>query len=118
VIAAGFITGDYRRGLIRITLTVTRQRGAVLAAKALVIAGAAGTVTAGVIMFVLPSLLGAGVLGPGASGVSWLYQASPVAAFSQFGAVPRTSLVDYPYTLSMTTPSCIPHSVSRRLESL
>jgi ABC-type transport system involved in multi-copper enzyme maturation permease subunit len=163
VIATGFITGEYRRGLIRTTLAATPQRGSVLAAKALVIAvvafavgavaaavalplghhvlttngnyifptgtatqirvivgtglllaltavgvlalgtilrRAAGAVTAGIIVFVLPSLLGPGVLGPGASNASWLYEATPAAAFSVFGALPRSSLVDYPFTLA------------------
>jgi ABC-type transport system involved in multi-copper enzyme maturation permease subunit len=163
VIATGFITGEYRRGLIRTTLTATPRRSSVLAAKAFVIAAAAfvlgaisaavalplghhvlntngnyifptgtatqlrvitgtglllaltavgvlalgtilrraaGAVTAGIIVFVLPSLLGPGVLGPGASGASWLYQVSPAAAFSVFGALPHSSLVDYPFTLA------------------
>ena len=163
VIATGFITGEYRRGLIRTTLAATPQRGSVLAAKALVIAAvafvlgaiaaalalplghhvlnsngdyifptstatqvrvivgtglllaltavgvlalgtilrrAAGAVTAGIIVFVLPSLLGPGVLGPGATGASWLYQLTPAAAFSVFGALPRSPLVDYPFTLA------------------
>jgi ABC-type transport system involved in multi-copper enzyme maturation permease subunit len=163
VIATGFITAEYHRGLIRTTLAATPQRGSVLAAKALVIAAvafavgaiatavalplghhvlntngnytfptatatqirvivgtglllaltavgvlalgtilrrAAGAVTAGIIVFVLPSLLGRGVLGPGSSGASWLYQATPAAAFSVFGALPRSSLVDYPFTLA------------------
>jgi ABC-type transport system involved in multi-copper enzyme maturation permease subunit len=163
VIATGFITGEYRRGLIRTTLAATPQRGTVLAAKALVIAAvaflvgcvaaalalplghhvlngngnyifptstatqarvivgtglllaltaigvlalgailrrAAGAVTAGIIVFVLPSLLGPGVLGPAASGANWLYQVSPAAAFSVFGALPRSSLVGYPFTLA------------------
>jgi ABC-type transport system involved in multi-copper enzyme maturation permease subunit len=163
VIATGFITGEYRRGLIRTTLTATPRRSSVLAAKAVVIAAAAfvlgaiaaavalllgrhalntngnyifptsaatelrvitgtgvllaltavgvlalgtmlrraaGAITAGIIVFVLPSLLGPGVLGPGASGASWLYQVSPAAAFSVFGALPHSSLVDYPFTLA------------------
>ncbi|MGH2892686.1 MAG: ABC transporter permease subunit, partial [Solirubrobacteraceae bacterium] len=56
---------------------------------------AAGAVTAGIIVFVLPSLLG-----PGSSGASWLYQATPAAAFSVFGALPRSSLVDDPFTVA------------------
>ncbi|MGH3426784.1 MAG: hypothetical protein ACRDQZ_04345, partial [Mycobacteriales bacterium] len=48
----------------------------------------------------LPSLLGPGVLGPGASEASWPYEATPAAAFSVFGALPRSSLVDYPFTLA------------------
>ena len=38
VIAAGFVTAEYRRGLIRTTFAATPHRGRVLAAKALVIA--------------------------------------------------------------------------------
>ncbi len=51
VIATGFVTGEYRRGLIRVTLAATPQRGTVLAAKALVIgavAFAVGAVTAAI----------------------------------------------------------------------
>ena len=163
VIATGFVTGEYRRGLIRTTLAATPQRGSVLAAKAVIVAAvafavgviaaavalplgqhvlttngnyvfpvstatqvrvivgagfllaltavgvlalgvilrrAAGAVTAGIVVFVLPSLLGPGVLGPGASGANWLYRVSPAAALSVFGALPRSSLVDYPFTLA------------------
>ena len=38
VVAAMFITAEYRRGLIRVTLAATPRRGRVLAAKAVVIA--------------------------------------------------------------------------------
>jgi ABC-type transport system involved in multi-copper enzyme maturation permease subunit len=41
VVAAMFFTAEYRRGLIRITLAATPRRGAVLAAKAVVIGGVA-----------------------------------------------------------------------------
>jgi ABC-type transport system involved in multi-copper enzyme maturation permease subunit len=41
VVAAMFFTSEYRRGLIRTTLTATPRRGAVLAAKAVVIGGVA-----------------------------------------------------------------------------
>jgi len=41
VVAAMFFTAEYRRGLIRTTLAATPNRGQVLAAKAIVIAGAA-----------------------------------------------------------------------------
>ena len=47
VVATMFITTEYRRGLIRTTFTATPNRGAVLAAKAVVI-GAAAFVTAAV----------------------------------------------------------------------
>ena len=41
IVAAMFITAEYRRGLIRVTLTASPRRGRVLAAKAIVIGGAA-----------------------------------------------------------------------------
>jgi ABC-type transport system involved in multi-copper enzyme maturation permease subunit len=44
VVAAMFVTAEYRRGLIRLTLAAAPQRGRLLAAKAIVI-GAAGFVT-------------------------------------------------------------------------
>ena len=44
VVAAMFITGEYRRGLIRVSLTAAPRRGRLLAAKAVVIA-AVGFVT-------------------------------------------------------------------------
>ena len=52
VLATLFITGEYRRGLIRTTFTASPRRGQVLAAKALVlgavtfVAGLAGAVIA------------------------------------------------------------------------
>ena len=53
VVAAMFMTAEYRRGLIRVTLAATPGRGRVLAAKAIVIAAvtfAAGLVSAGVVV--------------------------------------------------------------------
>ena len=46
VVATEFITVEYRRGLIRTTLTATPRRSSVLAAKALVIATVAFVVGA------------------------------------------------------------------------
>jgi ABC-type transport system involved in multi-copper enzyme maturation permease subunit len=65
----------------------------------------AGAVSAGVAVFVLPSLLGPGILGPGASSgsggaMTWLYRFTPAAGFSVLGALPRSSLVNFPYTLA------------------
>jgi ABC-type transport system involved in multi-copper enzyme maturation permease subunit len=165
VVATMFITSEYRGGLIRTTLTATPQRGAVLAAKALVIAivafvigalavaaaiplgihvldsggnyvfpadaltltriiagagavlavtavgalalgtilrSSAGAVTAGMVVFVLPNLIGPGVLGTTASGgvITWLYRLTPAAAFSVFGVLPRSSVVNFPFTLA------------------
>jgi ABC-type transport system involved in multi-copper enzyme maturation permease subunit len=56
VVAAMFFTTEYRRGLIRTTLAATPRRGAVLAAKALVI-GAAAFVT-GLIASVIAIAIG------------------------------------------------------------
>ncbi|MGV9348499.1 ABC transporter permease subunit [Streptomyces spiralis] len=160
VVAAMFITAEYRRGLIRITFAAIPGRGRVLAAKAAVIgavafviaavaatasiplgehvlhangayvfpAGAltvvriiAGTaalsaitaiavlavgaitrksaaaVAGGIVVFVLPSLIGS--LGSGGA-VTWLYRLSPAAGLSVLQALPRSALVDYPYTFA------------------
>jgi ABC-type transport system involved in multi-copper enzyme maturation permease subunit len=56
VVAAMFFTAEYRRGLIRVTLAATPRRGAVLAAKAVVI-GAVAFVT-GLIASVISIALG------------------------------------------------------------
>jgi hypothetical protein len=53
VVGAMFMTAEYRRGLIRVTLAATPRRGTVLAAKAVVIAAvafAAGLVSAAVVV--------------------------------------------------------------------
>ena len=62
----------------------------------------AGAVTAGIVLFILPSLVGPGVLGQGGTGgfTTALYRFSPAAAFSIFGVLPRSSLVSFPYTLA------------------
>jgi ABC-type transport system involved in multi-copper enzyme maturation permease subunit len=56
VIGAMFITAEYRRGLIRITLAATPRRGRVLAAKAVVIASA--TFAAGLVAAVIAVVVG------------------------------------------------------------
>ena len=62
----------------------------------------AAAVTAGIVVFVLPSLLGPGILGPGGAGgsLTWLYRFTPAADLSVLGVLPRSSLVDFPYTLA------------------
>jgi hypothetical protein len=160
VVAAMFITVEYRRGLIRTTFTTTPQRGRVLAAKSVVIgtvgfvigaiaAGmavpvgehiltrngsyifpataatiarivigcglvteltaiavlalgtmlrrSAGAVTAGIVVFVLPYVIGSDLTG-GAE--TWLFRLTPAAGFSVLGALPRSALVSYPYTFA------------------
>jgi ABC-type transport system involved in multi-copper enzyme maturation permease subunit len=83
--------------------------GAVVAVTAVGVLGlgtilrtSAGAVTAGVVVFVLPNLIGPGILGPGASGgaMTWLYRLTAAAGFSVLGVLPRSSLVDFPYTLA------------------
>jgi ABC-type transport system involved in multi-copper enzyme maturation permease subunit len=158
VIAAMFITSEYRRGLIRTTFTATPKRGQVLAAKALVIgvvafvigaiaAGvavpvgqhflikngayvfptstatvarivigcglvcaltavavlalgtmlrrSAGAVTAGIVVFVMPYVIGSSL---SSSAETWLFRLTPAAAFSVLGILPRSAVIDYPYT--------------------
>ncbi len=56
VVAAMFFTSEYRRGLIRTTLAATPRRGAVLAAKAVVIGGVAFVV--GLIASVISIVVG------------------------------------------------------------
>ncbi|BCJ34062.1 hypothetical protein Athai_15650 [Actinocatenispora thailandica] len=160
VLAALFVTTEYRRGLIRTTFAATPRRGRVLAAKAIVIGAigfvigavaavvavpvgahiltgnggyvfpagvatvggvvvgcglvtaltavavlalgtmlrrGAGAVTAGIVVFVLPYLVGSSL--PGAA-ESWLFRLTPAAALAVLGVLPRSSLVDYPYTLA------------------
>ena len=65
----------------------------------------AGAVTTGIVVFILPTVLGPGILGPGASGgsggpMTWLYRFTPAAGLSVLGVLPRSSLVDFPYTLA------------------
>ena len=68
---------------------------------AAVVRRSVAAVGAGIVIFVLPTLLGPGVLGPGASGgvTAWLYRATPAAGLSALGSLPRSALVDYPFTL-------------------
>jgi ABC-type transport system involved in multi-copper enzyme maturation permease subunit len=60
VVAAMFMTAEYRRGLLRVTLTATPRRGRVLAAKALVIG--AVTFVAGLAGATLAVVLGEALL--------------------------------------------------------
>jgi hypothetical protein len=53
VVAALFVTSEYRRGLIRTKLAASPRRGRVLAAKAVVI----GAVSAVIVAIVLPYIL-------------------------------------------------------------
>jgi ABC-2 family transporter protein len=60
------------------------------------------TILAGVVVFVLPTCTGPGVIGPtsGDSAATWLYRVSPAAGFSLLGLLPRSGLVSYQYTMA------------------
>jgi ABC-type transport system involved in multi-copper enzyme maturation permease subunit len=160
VVATMFITVEYRRGLIRTTLTATPQRGSVLAAKAVVIAAiafavgalaaavgtplgehilntngnyifpasaltkvqiaagsgallaliavtvlglgtilrtSASAITSGIVVFVLPYIVS--TYSSGGVG-TWLFRLTPAAGFSVLGVLPRSALVNAPYTMN------------------
>jgi ABC-type transport system involved in multi-copper enzyme maturation permease subunit len=88
VVAAMFITAEYRRGLIRVSLTAAPRRGRLLAAKAVVI-GSVGFVT-GLIAATLALFVGTPLLrraGPLAWPVSLLTEARMVAGTGALLAV-------------------------------
>jgi ABC-type transport system involved in multi-copper enzyme maturation permease subunit len=88
VVAAMFITAEYRRGLIRVSLTAAPRRGRLLAAKAVVI-GAVGFV-AGLVAATLALAVGMPLLrraGPLAWPVSLLTEARMVAGTAALLAV-------------------------------
>jgi ABC-type transport system involved in multi-copper enzyme maturation permease subunit len=62
----------------------------------------AGTILVGVVVFVLPTFTGPGIIGPTSSGsvATWLYRVTPAAGFSMLGLLPRSGLVSYPYTMA------------------
>jgi ABC-type transport system involved in multi-copper enzyme maturation permease subunit len=61
----------------------------------------AATILVAVVVFVLPTFTGPGVIGPASGGAAiWLYRLTPAAGFSVLGLLPRSSLVAYPYTMS------------------
>lgn len=57
----------------------------------------AGAVTAGIVVFVLPYIIGSALSG---GPETWLFRVTPAAAFSILGALPRSSVVSYPYTFA------------------
>ncbi|MGH2852101.1 MAG: hypothetical protein ACRDLP_15985 [Solirubrobacteraceae bacterium] len=62
----------------------------------------AGTILLGVVVFVLPTFTGPGIIGPTSSGsvATWLYRVTPAAGFAVLGLLPRSGLVSYPYTMA------------------
>ncbi|MGO9957845.1 MAG: hypothetical protein ACLP50_18045 [Solirubrobacteraceae bacterium] len=62
----------------------------------------ASAILTGVLVFVLPTFTGPGIIGPTSSGTAatWLYRVTPAAGFSLLGILPRSRLVSYPYTMA------------------
>jgi ABC-type transport system involved in multi-copper enzyme maturation permease subunit len=62
----------------------------------------AGAILVGVVVFVLPTFTGPGIIGQTSSGgaATWLYRVTPAAGFSMLGLLPRSGLVSYPYTMA------------------
>ena len=60
------------------------------------------TILAGVMVFVLPTFTGPGIIGPTSAGSAapWLYRVFPAAGFSLLGLLPRSGLVSYQYTMA------------------
>jgi ABC-type transport system involved in multi-copper enzyme maturation permease subunit len=89
------------------TLTVARVitgSGVLLAVTAVAVLAlasilrrSAGAVTAGIAVFVAPYVIGSIVSG---SAGTWIFRVTPAAGFSMLGAVSRSPLVGYPYTLA------------------
>jgi hypothetical protein len=93
-------------------LTIARVivgSGALVALTAVAVLGigtilrrSAVAILAGVVVFVLPTFTGPGVIGPtsSAGAATWLYRVTPAAGFSMLGLLPRSGLVSYPYTMA------------------
>ena len=62
----------------------------------------ASAILIGVLVFVLPTFTGPGIIGPISSGTAatWLYRVTPAAGFSLLGIVPRSGLVSYRYAMA------------------
>jgi ABC-type transport system involved in multi-copper enzyme maturation permease subunit len=62
----------------------------------------AGAILVGVVVFVLPTFTGPGIIGPTSAGTAatWLYRVTPAAGFSMLGLLPRSGLVSYQYTMA------------------
>jgi ABC-type transport system involved in multi-copper enzyme maturation permease subunit len=93
----------------RTVARVIAGSGALVALTAVAVLGigtilrrSAGAILAGVLVFVLPTFTGPGIIGPTSSGsaATWLYRVTPAAGFSMLGLLPRSRLVSYPYTMA------------------
>ena len=85
VVAALFVTAEYRRGLIRLTLAATPSRGRVLAAKSVVVAAAGFTV----------GLIGAGIAVLSGEAITRArgYYAFPVSGMAEARVIVGTAIL-------------------------
>jgi hypothetical protein len=56
----------------------------------------AGAITAGIVVFLLPYIVGEALTG---RAQEWIFRVTPAAAFAVLGIYPRSAVVSYPYTL-------------------
>jgi ABC-type transport system involved in multi-copper enzyme maturation permease subunit len=85
---AGIIAGT--GALLAVTAIAVLALGTILRSSA-------AAVTLGIVVFVLPYILGQFLSG---SANRWLFRLTPAAGFSVLGILPRSALVSYPYTLA------------------
>jgi ABC-type transport system involved in multi-copper enzyme maturation permease subunit len=85
-------------------LRIIAGSGALLAATAIAVLAiatilrkSAGAATAGIVVFVLPFIVGT-VMSGGAQ--TWLFRLTPAASFAVLEALPRSGLVSYPYSMA------------------
>jgi hypothetical protein len=62
-----------------------------------ILRNSAGAVTAGIVVFALPYVIGSFLSG---SAVEWLYRLTPAAGFSVLQTLPTATQVSYPYTVA------------------
>jgi hypothetical protein len=68
---------------------------------AVLVRRSAGAIFLGVVVFILPSFMGPGLVGPNSTSAAaeWLYRVTPAAGFSLLGLLPRSALVSYQYSM-------------------
>ena len=76
--------------LVAVTAVAVLALGAILRKSA-------SAVAAGIVVFVLPYIIGSAASG---GTEAWLFRLTPAAGFSVFGVFPRSALVSYSYTLA------------------
>jgi ABC-type transport system involved in multi-copper enzyme maturation permease subunit len=100
----------YRAGPLTIAQVIAGS-GALLALTAVALVGvgtivrrSAGAILVGVLVFILPTFTGPGMLGPTSTSygnaAAWLFRVTPAAGFSVLGLLPRSGLVSFQYTMN------------------